>query len=161
DQIQHAFGRHDVTGVQAHTDGAAASASTAIGAEAYATGNDVAFGSASPSLHTAAHEAAHVVQQRAGVQLKGGVGAAGDSYEQHADAVADAVVQGKSAEPLLDQHAPSGGSAAGVGVQRKALQLEIKADLRKAMKGWGSDDNAIMARIQSATTAEIQAVLAD
>jgi hypothetical protein len=60
-----------------------------------------------PDLHTAAHEAAHVVQQQAGVQLKGGVGAVGDSYELHADAVADAVVQGKSAEGLLDQMAPS------------------------------------------------------
>lgn len=35
----------------------------ATGAEAFATGNHVAFAS-SPSLHTAAHEAAHVVQQR-------------------------------------------------------------------------------------------------
>jgi hypothetical protein len=39
----------------------------------YATGNHVAFKGA-PNLHTAAHEAAHVVQQRGGVQLKGGVG---------------------------------------------------------------------------------------
>jgi hypothetical protein len=159
DKIQQAFGAHDVTGVQAHTDGAAAAATGAMGAEAYASGNSVAFGSSSPSLHTAAHEAAHVVQQRGGVQLKGGVGAAGDSYEQHADAVADAVVQGKSAAPLLDQHAGSGGG--GGAVQHKALQFEIKADLRQAMKGWGCDDNAIIARIQSATAAEMQSVLAD
>ncbi|MCX5747168.1 MAG: DUF4157 domain-containing protein [Proteobacteria bacterium] len=122
DQIQHAFGAHDVSGIQAHTGGAAAEAANSMGAEAYATGNDVAFGG-SPSLHTAAHEAAHVVQQRAGVQLKGGVGEVGDSYESHADSVADAVVQGKSAEGLLSQMAPAGGGG-GASVQHKALQFD-------------------------------------
>lgn len=123
DTIQGAFGRHDVGSVQAHTGSAAQEASRSMGAEAYATGNDVAFGSA-PSLHTAAHEAAHVIQQRAGVSLSGGVGQVGDSYEQHADSVADAVVSGKSAEPILDQMAGGGG---GGGVQQKAVQREESA----------------------------------
>jgi hypothetical protein len=101
DAIQQSFGAHDISGVRAHTDDNAQAASRDIGAQAYAVGNDVAFGG-SPDLHTAAHEAAHVVQQRAGVHLKGGVGEAGDHYEQHADQVADLVVQGKSAEGLLD-----------------------------------------------------------
>src|SRR5262249_37811789 len=101
---------------EAHVGGPAAVASRAIGAEAYTIGHHVAFASL-PSLHTAAHEAAHVVQQRGGVQLKGGVGESGDAHEQHANAVADAVVQGKSAETLLDRYASSGsGSPA---VQRK------------------------------------------
>jgi hypothetical protein len=102
DTIQKSFGRHDVGGVQAHVGGEAEGASRDLGAKAYATGNKVAFGSA-PDLHTAAHEAAHVVQQRGGVQLKAIDGGAGDPHEQHADAVADAVVAGKSAEGLLDQ----------------------------------------------------------
>src|SRR5688500_17392073 len=71
DTIQRAFGAHDVSGVKAHTDAAASAGSRAMGAEAFATGDRVAFDGA-PSLHTAAHEAAHVVQQRAGVQLEGG-----------------------------------------------------------------------------------------
>ena len=115
DAIQKSFGRHDVSEVQAHTGGAAEDASQALGAEAYATGNDVAFADANPTLHTAAHEAAHIVQQKAGVSLKGGVGAEGDQYERHADQVADAVVQGKSAEGLLDKFAGGGGA----GVQLK------------------------------------------
>lgn len=161
DTIQASFGRHDVTGVSAHTDSAAAAASTSMGAEAYATGNHVAFGSASPSLHTAAHEAAHVVQQRAGaVQLKGGVGQVGDVYEQHADAVAELVVAGHSAEGALDQMAPGGGGGA-AGVQRKAIQLDIKADLRAAMDGWGTDEDAIFRRCERATAAEARSVLAD
>jgi hypothetical protein len=60
-----------------------------------------------------------VVQQRHGVQLAGGVGASGDVYERHADAVADVVVRGESAEALLDQHA--GGERAGV---QRAVQRD-------------------------------------
>lgn len=116
EQIQRSFGKHDVSGVRAHTDDRAAEGARAMGAEAFADGEQVAFGGA-PSLHTAAHEAAHVVQQRGGVQLKGGVGEAGDRYEQHANAVADLVVQGRSAESLLDQHAGAGGARGGA-VQR-------------------------------------------
>ena len=99
--IQALFGRHDVSGVQAHVGGPAAEASQALGAHAYASGDSVAFGR-TPDLHTAAHEAAHVVQQRGGVQLKSGIGEAGDAFERHADAVADRVVAGESAEALLD-----------------------------------------------------------
>jgi hypothetical protein len=111
--IQRSFGHHDLTGVQAHIGGRAAEASAAMGAHAYASGNQVAFAT-SPDLHLAAHELAHVVQQRGGVRLAGGVGRAGDEYERHADAVADMVVQGKSAESLLDTMAhrgATGGSA--------------------------------------------------
>ena len=110
DTIQRAFGRHDISGIMAHTGPAAAASAQAMGADAYATGNHVVLGGGT-DLHTVAHEAAHVVQQRGGVQLKGGVGAAGDVYEQHADAVADAVVAGKSAESLLSNYAGSSGGS--------------------------------------------------
>ncbi len=124
DRIQSLFGVHDVSGVRAHTDSAATAANSSLGSTAYAKGDDVAF-ARTPDLHTAAHEAAHVVQQCSGVRLKGGVGEAGDVYERHADAVADKVVQGQSAEALLsDMAAPSasGRSPAGA-VQHKALQF--------------------------------------
>lgn len=116
EEIQRSFGHHDVSHVKSHTGTEATTAARSMGAEAFAVGDHVAF-AGTPSLHTAAHEAAHVVQQRAGVHLAGGVGAEGDAYEKHADAVADLVVQGKSAESLLDQHA--GGSGAGAAVQKK------------------------------------------
>jgi hypothetical protein len=111
DHIRRAFGRHDVSQVQAFVGGPATEATAAMGAQAYATGDKVAFGQP-PDLHTAAHEAAHVVQQRAGVQLKGGVGEAGDPYERHADAVADRVVAGQSAEDLLDAGTSGGATRA-------------------------------------------------
>jgi Domain of unknown function (DUF4157) len=119
DQIQHSFGRHDAGAIRAHVGGPAAEAASAMGADAFATGDRVAFAGA-PDLHTAAHEAAHVVQQRGGVQLAGGVGEAGDPHERHADAVADLVVQGQSSEALLDPYARAGGSRAGT-VQRHAF----------------------------------------
>ncbi|KFA94835.1 hypothetical protein Q664_00250 [Archangium violaceum Cb vi76] len=70
-------------------------------AGAFTTGGHVVFGG-KPDLRTAAHEAAHVVQQRAGARPSGGIGKDGDAHERHADAVADAVVAGRSAEGLLD-----------------------------------------------------------
>jgi hypothetical protein len=122
DRIQASFGAHDVSHIKAHTDAAASRGAAAMGAQAFATGDRVAF-AGTPDLHTAAHEAAHVVQQRAGVQLKGGVGAEGDAYERHADEAADLVVQGKSSEHVLDRLAGRGdgaGAAASAGpVQRK------------------------------------------
>jgi hypothetical protein len=129
EQIQASFGHHDISGVAAHEGPAAGEASRSLDARAFAYGDRVAFGS-SPDLHTAAHEAAHVVQQRGGVQLKGGIDQPGDSYEQHADTVADAVVAGKSAAPLLDQ-IPGGG-------QREAAVQRAPADP-------GAGGNAIVA----------------
>jgi hypothetical protein len=115
--IQQSFGRHDVTGIRAHQGPAAQQAAAELGAEAYASGRDVAFATP-PDLHTASHEAAHVVQQRFGVQLMGGIdGGADDPYERHADAVADEVAAGRSAEALLDRMAGGGGRQHG-SVQR-------------------------------------------
>jgi len=117
ERIQRAFGRHALGSVRAHVGGQARAAVEHMGAEAFAMGDAVAFRSA-PSLHMAAHEAAHVIQQRAGVALGDGVGRPGDRYEQHADRVADAVVAGRSAEPLIDQMTGGrGASAASHGVQ--------------------------------------------
>jgi hypothetical protein len=113
--IQRSFGpAHDLSRVKAHVGGSAAAASAEIGAVAYTYGDHVAFGAA-PSLRVAAHEAAHVIQQRQGVQLFGGVGQVGDRYERHADEVAELVVQGRSAASLLGAQAD--GSAASPGVQ--------------------------------------------
>ena len=125
EQIQRSFGRHDISGVQAHVGADAAASAQEMGAAAYATGNHVVLG-AGTDLHTVAHEAAHVVQQRGGVQLKGSVGQVGDAYEQHADAVADLVVQGRSAEALLDQH--SGGSGTGAASGAPAVQHKLPTD---------------------------------
>lgn len=111
DRIQAAFGRHDLSGVSVASDAAAAGASAELGARAYAFGNRIALPEA--DLRTEAHEAAHVVQQRAGRVAAHGT--AGDAHEQHADAVADRVVAGEPAADLLDEMAGPGGAGGGGG----------------------------------------------
>jgi Domain of unknown function (DUF4157) len=103
-KIQASFGsRHDLSQIKAYTGSQATTASRAMRAKAYATGNKIAFADANPDLHTVAHEAAHVMQQRTGVQLKNGIGEVEDRYEKQADKVANLVTQGKSVENLLDE----------------------------------------------------------
>ena len=130
--IQQSFGRHSVGHVQAHVGGSAAEGAAAMGASAFAVGDRVAFAGA-PDLHTAAHEAAHVVQQRGGVQLRGGVGEVGDPHERHADAVADLVVQGKSSEALLDQYGQSA-AARRIGASGGAVQRFAFINSKQVMK---------------------------
>ncbi len=113
DRIQESFGHHDIGDARASVGGAGGDAATQMGARAFTVGDRVAFGE-QPDLRTAAHEAAHVVQQSRGVDSR--AGQRGDRYERHADAVADTVVAGGSAEALLDQHAG--------GPTRKAVQKD-------------------------------------
>lgn len=97
----------------------------AIGALAYTQAADIHFAPGhyqprSPyGQELLAHELTHVVQQRAGVSLKGGMGEKGDAYERHADEVANAVVAGRSAKALLDNGPRGGGGAAGGAIQRQ------------------------------------------
>jgi hypothetical protein len=106
--IQRSFGpAHDLSGVRAHVGGPAAGANAAMGATAFTTGEHVAF-KAPPSLWLAAHEAAHVVQQRSGASLSGGVGHEGDPYERQADTVAGRVAAGRPAHDLLPGSGPAG-----------------------------------------------------
>ncbi len=169
DIIQSLFGRHDVTGIEAHIGGPAEVATRKMGASAYASNNSVAFASM-PDLHTAAHEAAHVVQQRGGVQLKGGVGQVGDSYEQHADAVADRVVRGESVEGLLSEYGGGGpavqrrseGGGSAPATERSAQELleealqVVKTALWMA-QGNGSDDAGGGTKASAETVAHLRA----
>src|SRR5262249_7717560 len=145
DTIQRACGRHDLAAIQAHAGADAGQAARDMGAEAFATGSHVAFDGA-PSLHTAAHEAAHVVQQRAGVQLKGGISDADDDWERHADAVADRVVAGESAADLL----PAAKTAcAPCGIQRKAVKNELDAE---TLESEGADVDLSKTQLATAAT---------
>lgn len=140
EQIRRSFGRHDISNVTATIGGDAAASGEQLGADAYAYGDRIAFASP-PDLHTAAHEAAHVVQQRAGVS------APHETHEHQADAVADAVVAGQSAEHLLDAHGSGATSVqapviqrkAGVGVDAAAFldvsPTRFNAELRNAIAG--------------------------
>ena len=128
--IQSSFGAsHDVSSMRAFVGGHASDANDLLGAKAYAAGNNVAFAE-KPDLRVAAHEAAHVVQQRAGVSLSDGVGKSGDSCEHRADAVADRVVQGRSAADLLNPYQDASGGKGSVQLYTKARWKKSKAKIR-------------------------------
>ncbi|MEP9358068.1 DUF4157 domain-containing protein [Sphingomonas sp. KR3-1] len=118
--------QQDFGAVRVHADGHAASAAQAIGARAYTTGQDIVFGRGEYRPGTAegtrllAHELAHVVQQRRGVSVEGGMGRVGDAYERQADSVADAVVAGRPAGGLLSGHPIAASAGGGSAVQRQA-----------------------------------------
>ncbi|HEX2691093.1 MAG TPA: DUF5995 family protein [Kofleriaceae bacterium] len=93
-----------------HDDGAVARGLEAAPVQRKATGESAPAGTAPADLAR-------------GVQLKSGNDQPGDAYERHADAVADAVVAGRSAAPLLDHIADgpiAGGSSGQPAVQRKS-----------------------------------------
>lgn len=88
--------------VQSYTGPAASAACDALGAKAYAMGNQVAFKSDSPDASLVAHELTHVVQQteREGVVARSGGGDRG-AAEAEAEAVEAAVASGQSARSAL------------------------------------------------------------
>jgi hypothetical protein len=91
----------DLSGVKAYTGPEAQSALSDLGAKGMAKGNQVAFDTPTPSLHVAAHETAHLMQQTDGIQLASKFGRKGDQHEVNADAAADRVTAGESATDLL------------------------------------------------------------
>lgn len=93
----------DLSGVRVHTGDASAQAAESVSALAYTTGQDVHFGAGQFDPGSAsgerllAHEVVHTVQQRGGAgghQNKLEVSQPGDSAEQEADSLADAMVAG-------------------------------------------------------------------
>lgn len=158
DLIQKSFGRHDVSGIASHTDAAAADGARMMGASAFTSGSHVAF-AGRPSLHTAAHEAAHAIQQRGGVHLKGGVGEAGDAYERHADAVADRVVAGQSSETLLDAYASRARGEDGAAGGTRAAQLKqspgVAVQMTKLKTGYGTFEDVSYHKLTNTSGKEI------
>ncbi len=139
--IQESFGKHDVSGISAHTGAQAQGANSEMGSKGFAMGGSVGL-SSSADLHTVAHEAAHAVSQNSGkgVSLYGGP----DSpSERHADAVADRVVAGQSAEGLLDAAPSGGGSGPQLAVDTWDKEEEAWSDSALA------NPNAMFARVQA------------
>ncbi len=124
-ELQASLAGHDLSTIAAHVGADASRSAERMGAEAFATGEHVVFRGA-PTLATTAHEVAHVLQQRNGVQLKGGVGQHGDSYERNADAVAARVVAQQPASDLLAAGSGRGGQA-GLGRVQRFGSLEHKS----------------------------------
>jgi len=98
-KMESGFGS-DFSDVRVHHDADSNTLNRRLTSHAFTTGSDIFLRSdASPSDdHLIAHELTHVVQQRS---MSGGggmsVGAAGDAHEQHADVMADSVLNSSAA----------------------------------------------------------------
>ncbi len=111
-EMESSFGR-DFSGVKAYSDGPARKASSELGAEAYAAGNQVAFNTPNPDKATVAHELTHVLQHTGGIARKGGESTDPEgietSGEDQADEVEAAVKSGKKAKDVLEPKAADDG----------------------------------------------------
>jgi hypothetical protein len=96
-----------LTEVRVHTGPQSAAATRAVGAKAYALGQDIHFGRGqydpdSPAgERLLAHEVAHTAQQRGSAavpRLQLGLSSRGDATEVEADTAADAMIAGQSAK---------------------------------------------------------------
>jgi hypothetical protein len=125
-QMESSFGS-DFGGVRIHTDRQAHELNQAVSAVAFTTGNDIFFSQgayqpqSSSGRELLAHELTHVVQQGGSPGLQGRltVGAPDDAYEQEADRVARAVVDGWD-----QQDAAAAAKSGGAAVKRKCACME-------------------------------------
>ena len=121
ERLEDAFGGdHDLPSMRAHVGAGPAAACDTLRADAYATDSSVAFRS-KPDLWLAAHEATHLVQQRHGQGEREGLDPPDGRLERQADAVADRVAAGGSAEDLLPRGEPRR-SGSGGAVQRYTME---------------------------------------
>ena len=131
---------HSFADVRVHADGAAAESARAVGANAYAVGRDIVFGSGlyAPGTDAGrrllAHELAHVVQQSgstASVQPSLAVGPVDAPEEREADAAADAVARG-GAVRLAGGAAPTLRRTPGQDAQESWDALVASVEIRDA-----------------------------
>ena len=147
---------HDFGKVRVHTDARAADSADTLLADAYTAGDHIVFGAgqyapaSSKGRALLAHELAHVAQQAVpqslSVSLR--VSRPGSVAEQAAETSAQRLALGlpPACQPISEP-----------GVIHRA----IKEDLREAIAGWGTDEEAIYARLRIAGDEEKNAVLGD
>lgn len=131
----------DLGHVRAHVDPASQAGVRATGAEALARGADVAFATATPSVETAAHEVAHVLQQGGAGR---GAAAGRATLEGEADVIAAQVAHGDGPVDL------AGLSAGGDQLLGRGLGEQVQALLDEAnqhpLVPWASDEATLVLR---------------
>ncbi len=147
----------DLGAVRVHTDDASATAADAVGARAFARGNDIHFaaGQYQPDdpfgMHLLAHEVAHTVQQSGGAattQYKLAVSSPGDAAEVEADRAADAMVAGETASVAMTTGADlgraiyretkptaTGDTSKSTAANDAAIEREFEIELRREAGG--------------------------
>jgi hypothetical protein len=147
---------HDFSRVRIHTDQRAAQSADALHADAYTAGRDIVFGAgryrpqSERGRTLLAHELAHVAQQSEWTRPSGGfqLSRPESAPERAAEISAQRIAAG-----LTSSHS----AVAHPGV----IYRTIKDDLREAIAGWGTDEEAIYTRLANADADEKTAVLSD
>jgi len=112
-----------------------------INANAATQGSQVLFRDKSPRPGQVAHELTHVLQQRQPSSERG-ISAPGGAAEREAARNALRVELGLAPRVPQERASP------------RAVYRDIKSDLRAAMEGWGTDEDAIYTRLGNATPDE-------
>jgi Domain of unknown function (DUF4157) len=147
-QMGRALGA-DLSSVRVHTNPQADTLNRSLGAQAFTFGSDVYFSNRSYDPYSTvgkkliAHELTHVVQQGGAksnaIQTKLKVGAAGDSYEQEADRVAESVMRTtEPPAPRPDEDEARGGMA----VQRSTAPQQVQRFVPKFEKTLITDNKS-------------------
>ncbi|WP_331739527.1 DUF4157 domain-containing protein (plasmid) [Streptomyces sp. NBC_00015] len=124
----------DFSDVRVHSDDAASTSASEIGARAYTSGNHIVLGVSGGDKHTLAHELTHVIQQRKG-PVSGTDNGSGlsvsdpsDRYEREAEANATRVMQqsaGTTAQPPVNTSAPDSDGRATSPSQTPVQRYEV------------------------------------
>lgn len=143
--------------VQIHHDGRSDELARREGAAAVTAGSHIYFAANAYQPHTAAglnlisHELAHVLQQHLPNGPPPGYRSRpGDSFEQEADRIARTGTFLKP--PKVIRITPRNSR------QRRTAAQQIATVLRKAVEGWGTDEEAIFNALTGRTPAEITAI---
>ncbi|MDO9338070.1 MAG: hypothetical protein Q7T61_16870 [Caulobacter sp.] len=122
---------------------AAKAASGALSAGGYVLSGRAAFAER-PSLHTAAHEAVHMLHHAyGGPTLSHGVGHLSDAHERMADRVADVVTAGGSAEPLLASAFGGQSPSAASGPMLQMINHISSSRYKNKATPWAEIDNQL------------------
>lgn len=147
---------HDFGNVRVHADARAAQSADDLLADAYTAGEHIVFGPgryapASPKGRALlAHELSHVAQQSLPQSVPG-------SFRlSRPDSPAE-----RAAESTVQRLALGLPAACRPVSESGVIHRAIKEDLREAIAGWGTDEEAIYARLRIAGEEEKKAVLGD
>jgi len=129
EQIQSSFGVHQISREEVVSGGEASEHAQRLGAKGFVKGGR-AFLPKDADLEVAAHEAVHIVQQRALGASEKTIAQDDDLVEQQADSIARKVSRGENVEADLDRVVASGHKAPAILLKREKKSVTPKAKKR-------------------------------
>ena len=165
--MEQRFG-HDFSQVRVHSGAAAEQSARDVSANAYTAGLNIVFGAGQFAPETQegrwliAHELAHVVQQSGSdTSCAGPLGLPPDSLGLWANEKAHEAQQragSYSTTPTVQRQAAAPAPAAATGGLTEEMLKQVARTLHEAMKGWGTDEEAIYSAFSGRTQEQVDAI---